>query len=162
MQVTSRFRGVCWNKKNRRWQAAINAGGKYIYLGSYTDEEDAARAFDKEAIKQRGGKAKLNFPEDRIKYMNEFNLYGQAAHQDNIPSKQLLSLINFPNAMPLEDLYRLSYLESGGGQSLNGSLFLDDSQDMLHSDFYCLQSLAMQSKNRGFSGRSGQSSHDIF
>lgn len=27
--------GVCWNKKNRRWQAAINSGGKYIYLGSF-------------------------------------------------------------------------------------------------------------------------------
>lgn len=24
---TSRYRGVCWNRKNRRWQAAINAGG---------------------------------------------------------------------------------------------------------------------------------------
>jgi len=27
--------GVCWNKKNKRWQAAINSSGKYIYLGSY-------------------------------------------------------------------------------------------------------------------------------
>lgn len=27
--------GVCWNKKNRRWQAAINSSGKYIYLGSF-------------------------------------------------------------------------------------------------------------------------------
>eukprot|EP00955_Chlamydomonas_euryale_P098736 365166-Chlamydomonas_euryale.AAC.2 len=27
--------GVCWNKKNKRWQAAINSSGKYLYLGSY-------------------------------------------------------------------------------------------------------------------------------
>lgn len=31
--LTSRFRGVCWNKKNKRWQAAINSSGKYVYLG---------------------------------------------------------------------------------------------------------------------------------
>jgi hypothetical protein len=52
---------VCWNKKNKRWQAAINSGGKYIYLGSFTSENDAARQFDRAAIKIRGKKAKLNF-----------------------------------------------------------------------------------------------------
>jgi hypothetical protein len=52
---------VCWNKKNKRWQAAINSGGKYIYLGSFTSEGDAARQFDRAAIKIRGKKAKLNF-----------------------------------------------------------------------------------------------------
>ncbi|WIA32435.1 hypothetical protein OEZ86_003257 [Tetradesmus obliquus] len=60
-QLSSRFRGVCWNKKNKRWQAAINSGGKYIYLGSFTSEGDAARQFDRAAIKIRGKKAKLNF-----------------------------------------------------------------------------------------------------
>eukprot|EP00879_Flechtneria_rotunda_P002266 GHRR01002457.1.p1 GENE.GHRR01002457.1~~GHRR01002457.1.p1 ORF type:complete len:961 (+),score=474.22 GHRR01002457.1:588-3470(+) len=60
-QLSSRYRGVCWNKKNKRWQAAINSGGKYIYLGSFTNEDDAARHFDRAAIKIRGKKAKLNF-----------------------------------------------------------------------------------------------------
>ena len=59
--LTSRFRGVCWNKKNRRWQAAINSGGKYLYLGSYLGEDEAARAFDRAAITLRGNRAKLNF-----------------------------------------------------------------------------------------------------
>ena len=60
--LSSRFRGVCWNRKNRRWQAAINVGGKYLYLGSFVDEDSAAGAFDRAAIKLRGAKAKTNFP----------------------------------------------------------------------------------------------------
>lgn len=59
--LTSKFRGVCWNKKNRRWQAAINSSGKYIYLGSYVQEDEAAKSFDRAAIRLRGQRAKLNY-----------------------------------------------------------------------------------------------------
>ena len=60
-KLSSRYRGVCWNKKNRRWQAAINSSGKYLYLGSYVSEEEAARAFDRAAVRIRGKKARINF-----------------------------------------------------------------------------------------------------
>jgi len=30
--LSSKFRGVCWNRKNRRWQAAINSGGACLSL----------------------------------------------------------------------------------------------------------------------------------
>lgn len=60
-KLTSRFRGVCWNKKNKRWQAAINSSGRYLYLGSYASEEEAAKAFDKAALRIRGKKARLNY-----------------------------------------------------------------------------------------------------
>lgn len=60
-KLSSRYRGVCWNKKNKRWQAAINSSGRYLYLGSYVSEEDAARAFDRAAIRIRGRKARINF-----------------------------------------------------------------------------------------------------
>jgi hypothetical protein len=62
--LSSRFRGVCWNKKNRRWQAAINASGKYLYLGSFVSEDEAAKAFDRAAIKIRGRRGRLNFPNE--------------------------------------------------------------------------------------------------
>lgn len=52
---------MCWNKKNKRWQAAINSSGRYLYLGSFVPEEDAARAFDRAAIRIRGRKARINF-----------------------------------------------------------------------------------------------------
>lgn len=60
-KLTSRYRGVCWNRKNKRWQAAINHAGKYIYLGSFLNQEEAAKAFDRAAVKLRGMHAKLNF-----------------------------------------------------------------------------------------------------
>ncbi|KAG1667233.1 hypothetical protein FOA52_009798 [Chlamydomonas sp. UWO 241] len=62
-KLTSKFRGVCWNKKNKRWQAAINSSGKYLYLGSYDTQEEAGRMFDKAAVRIRGrDKARTNFP----------------------------------------------------------------------------------------------------
>ncbi|KAF8067262.1 hypothetical protein HT031_002309 [Scenedesmus sp. PABB004] len=58
---TSPYLGVCWNKKNKRWQTAINAHGRCLYLGSFEDEAAAARAYDVAALAIRGGQAETNF-----------------------------------------------------------------------------------------------------
>lgn len=50
----SSFRGVCWNKQVKKWQAQIKVEGKTIYLGLFAVELDAAEAYAK-AAKQHFG-----------------------------------------------------------------------------------------------------------
>ena len=44
-EKTSRYRGVCWDRKGNKWRARIKLGGKEWNLGGYEDEEAAAGAF---------------------------------------------------------------------------------------------------------------------
>jgi hypothetical protein len=61
--VTSQYRGVSWNKRAGKWQALLRREGKLQYLGYFSDEEAAARAYDAAALEQWGSFARLNFPE---------------------------------------------------------------------------------------------------
>jgi hypothetical protein len=73
-QGPSEYVGVSWDKRDRRWVAGIRHGGKRQHLGSFDDEQEAARAVDTAARRLRsedahGGRAsktgrrwKLNFP----------------------------------------------------------------------------------------------------
>lgn len=59
----SRFKGVDWDSRKRRWRAAITVDGKRRYLGRFVVEEDAARAYDVAAVALSGEFACLNLPE---------------------------------------------------------------------------------------------------
>jgi hypothetical protein len=57
---TSRFKGVYWASKRRRWIVAIRFQGKVIHCGSFTDEVTAARAYDETAVRLWGAFARTN------------------------------------------------------------------------------------------------------
>jgi hypothetical protein len=45
IQKTSRFPGVSWHKRDKKWEAEIKIAGKTHYLGIYDSEEAAARRY---------------------------------------------------------------------------------------------------------------------
>jgi len=55
----SKYKGVTWHSRYRRWYAHIKVGGRALHLGTYLDEDDAARAYDRAA---RPLGRRLNFP----------------------------------------------------------------------------------------------------
>ncbi|GER46294.1 AP2-like ethylene-responsive transcription factor [Striga asiatica] len=59
----SKYRGVARHHHNGRWEARIGrvSGNKYLYLGTYSTQEEAAKAYDLAAIQQRGPNAVTNF-----------------------------------------------------------------------------------------------------
>ncbi|MBA7655390.1 hypothetical protein ES703_63294 [subsurface metagenome] len=59
---SSKYKGVCWYNREKRWAVRITANGKNIPLGYFKDEIEAAKAYDKAARKYHGDFAALNFP----------------------------------------------------------------------------------------------------
>ena len=51
IKSSSKYVGVSWNKKNRKWMSNIVINGKKKYLGLFTDEKEAAQAYQKELTK---------------------------------------------------------------------------------------------------------------
>lgn len=59
---TSKFKGVSWCTRVKKWAIQICYKQKFIWLGYYDDEVEAARAYDRAAVKYFGVFARLNFP----------------------------------------------------------------------------------------------------
>lgn len=58
---SSKFKGVTRNKISKKWFAQIQINGKGKYLGSFIDEIDAAKVYDKAAKQLFGEFAQTNF-----------------------------------------------------------------------------------------------------
>ena len=73
--TTSKYKGVCWMKNNRKWRAQIRINRKSKHIGLYDSEEEAAKCYDEYAIKHFGVYAHTNFPiENYIEYILNLGL----------------------------------------------------------------------------------------
>jgi hypothetical protein len=61
----SRYKGV--DRHHGKWRARIAAYGQRMHLGNYATEEEAARAYDRAAVRHHGEFAVLNFGEVRVR-----------------------------------------------------------------------------------------------
>ena len=66
---TSKFIGVWFVKAKNRWESSITYQKKRIFLGRFKSEIEAARAYDRAALKYHKDFARLNFPLEE--YINE-------------------------------------------------------------------------------------------
>lgn len=56
----SAYRGVSWREDRRKWRAYIQVDRTHVHVGYFTDEIEAARAYNEAAVKHHGNKAVLN------------------------------------------------------------------------------------------------------
>ena len=57
---SSIYKGVCWKREINKWSVQIMIDNKYIHIGVFKIEEEAAVAYNKAAIKLFGEYANLN------------------------------------------------------------------------------------------------------
>jgi hypothetical protein len=57
---TSGYKGVYWKKTSKKWKVLIRVNNQLVYIGCFTIKEDAAKAYNKAAIKYYGEFAGLN------------------------------------------------------------------------------------------------------
>lgn len=63
-QATSPYKGVSWDRRRGCWVAFGMANGQQSYLGSFTEEADAARAYDAFARAHFSEFGRFNFPNE--------------------------------------------------------------------------------------------------
>jgi len=71
---SSQYIGVFFDKNNNVWKASTSYCNKNYYLGTFSTEEDAARAYDKKVLELYGEDANLNLPDSTIEKLAEVKL----------------------------------------------------------------------------------------
>ncbi|XP_065871134.1 ethylene-responsive transcription factor WRI1-like [Euphorbia lathyris] len=132
----SKYRGVARHHHNGRWEARIGRvfGNKYLYLGTFNTQEEAAAAYDMAALEHRGANAVTNFNVGN--YIDKLKEKG--IFLDNILPKPLPSNCSEPEAeAPPQELQSTQLLSpalppcmdpingGGGGDELGWSFCWD-------------------------------------
>jgi len=60
-KTRSKYKGLEWDRIQRKWKARIQINSRKIYLGSFASQIDAAKSYDKAARKYHKEFAVLNF-----------------------------------------------------------------------------------------------------
>lgn len=58
--MSSKFKGVYWCKRQKRWVAKIDCNSKRHYIGSFVNETDAAVAYNKKSAELFGDFSRIN------------------------------------------------------------------------------------------------------
>ncbi len=58
--TSSQYKGVCWDKCFKKWGVQICVNGKINWVGYFTNEDEAARAYNTVALMYHGEFARLN------------------------------------------------------------------------------------------------------
>lgn len=61
LDTSSKYKGVSWYSRDKKWRAQITLNGKVKFLGYWIMEEIAALRYDMVAIREHGEFAHLNF-----------------------------------------------------------------------------------------------------
>ncbi|CAI0420959.1 unnamed protein product [Linum tenue] len=121
----SKYRGVARHHHNGRWEARIGRvfGNKYLYLGTYATQEEAATAYDMAAIEYRGLNAVTNF--DLSRYSSKFKEMLERSQYSTPPRDVSESDHRIPRRSFPEDIQTYFDCQDSGGIEGDELLFGD-------------------------------------